>query len=132
MRSWRIYYADGSTYDDSDGSWMDAPPRGIAGIPHPDPVSGRVIEHDHLYFMPAEFEYPQGCDLLGALDHLIQVGEVGLDVVPAELPAEVFFRCGIKWGRTMPSRAWREMWQRMDADPDFPARSGFHRKERRP
>lgn len=29
IRSWRIYYADGSTFSSEDGTWAEAPPFGV-------------------------------------------------------------------------------------------------------
>ena len=29
IRAWRIYYADGSTFDSGQGEWADAPPFGV-------------------------------------------------------------------------------------------------------
>lgn len=29
VRSWRIYYADGSTFTSEDGTWAEAPPFGV-------------------------------------------------------------------------------------------------------
>lgn len=29
IKSWRIYYADGSTFSSNDGSWAEAPPFGV-------------------------------------------------------------------------------------------------------
>lgn len=32
IKSWRIYYADGSTFDSTRGRWADAPPFGVECI----------------------------------------------------------------------------------------------------
>lgn len=32
IKSWRIYYADGSTFTDKDGTWAEAPPFGVQCI----------------------------------------------------------------------------------------------------
>jgi hypothetical protein len=32
IRSWRIYYADGSTFSSDDGTWAEAPPFGVQCI----------------------------------------------------------------------------------------------------
>lgn len=29
IKSWRIYYADGSTFSNKDGTWAEAPPFGV-------------------------------------------------------------------------------------------------------
>ena len=43
MIQWRIYYADGSTFDSSQGSPWDAPATRVLVIPHRDPqASGGV------------------------------------------------------------------------------------------
>ena len=32
VASWRVFYADGSTFDSSQGSWADAPPFGVVCV----------------------------------------------------------------------------------------------------
>ena len=32
IKAWRIYYADGSTFSNKDGSWAEAPPFGVQCI----------------------------------------------------------------------------------------------------
>jgi hypothetical protein len=32
VKAWRIFYADGSTFDSSQGAWADAPPFGLACV----------------------------------------------------------------------------------------------------
>jgi len=32
IKAWRIYYADGSTFDSTQGTWADAPPFGVQCI----------------------------------------------------------------------------------------------------
>jgi hypothetical protein len=32
IKSWRVYYADGSTFDSTMGSWAEAPPFGVQAV----------------------------------------------------------------------------------------------------
>jgi len=41
VASWRIFYADGSTFDSGQGSWADAPPFGVQCVVYYD-AQGRV------------------------------------------------------------------------------------------
>lgn len=46
IKAWRIYYADGSTFDSKQGSWADAPPFGVQCIVwyHVDPFKTVQME----------------------------------------------------------------------------------------
>lgn len=46
--SWRLYYADGSTFDSSDGRWEDAPSSGVQAL--------------MLYFKPPYRQFITGID----------------------------------------------------------------------
>lgn len=53
IKSWRIYYADGSAFTSDDGSWAQAPPFGVQCVVYYD-LEGRAQldggEHDgHIY-----------------------------------------------------------------------------------
>lgn len=50
MPRWRIYYAGGATYSDSDGSPFDAPKRGALVIVRADRQVGRIVIFDCHYY----------------------------------------------------------------------------------
>lgn len=70
---WRIYYADGSTFSNAQGTPFDAPRLGVVAIVQEDADVGYVIHHalDYFYWEP---EVGGWCntDLLGAMDHLVR------------------------------------------------------------
>jgi len=54
IKSWRIYYADGSTFTNKDGTWAEAPPFGVQCIvwyhdPKPFKTLHAVREDDSIY-----------------------------------------------------------------------------------
>lgn len=64
MLQWRIYYADGSTFDDLDGSPSDAPGLGIIVVvlKHEDSRIRAYIQHEADYYIWAEGRW-WACDL---------------------------------------------------------------------
>ena len=107
---WRIYYADGSTFDDSQGAADDAPPFGVVCIVQADPDTGRSIMHgwDWYYFNDTEGRAPLwwGADTLGIHDRLLH-----------RLPMR-----GVLLGRTVSVDQFRHLMRAADADPDFTGR----------
>ena len=72
---WKIYYADGSTYADSDGGIENAPGRGVVVIAQEDRECGRHILHmkDFYYWEPSESRW-YGADVFGRDDYLDRPG----------------------------------------------------------
>ena len=117
---WRIYYADGSTFDSSQGEHEDAPPFGVICIVYPNDLVGRIIMHgwDWYYWVPGDGQHCQprsprtgqwwGSDIYGVLDRLLH-----------NLPL-----CALKQGRNASNERYRQIMAAADKDPDFPPRSG--------
>lgn len=103
----RIYYADGSTYD---GDPFVAPPDGVICIVKLDQDNGRflVAQRDYYWFDGEWF----GGDLFGLFDHLRQPG-----------PRKVVF------GRFVTNRVYQKVIGKALADPDFPPKSARHPEE---
>ena len=40
VKAWKIFYADGSTFDSSQGTWAEAPPFGVQAVVYYHPPSG--------------------------------------------------------------------------------------------
>ncbi len=107
--NWRIYYTDGSTFDNSQGKCEDAPAFGVVCIVYPDKLVGRVILHRHdWYYWIGEEEGWSGGDIYGLLDRLLH-----------RLPTEAVLQ-----GRNVSNKMFRNIMARADKDPDFPATSG--------
>ncbi len=69
MLNWRIYYDNGSTFDCTEGSPLDAPYDGVLCIVQPDILVGRCIMHgwDWYYYVPSEEQW-WGSDIFGLID----------------------------------------------------------------
>ena len=101
---WRIYYDDGSTFDDAQGSPREAPPLGFVCAIGYDESGDRYIMHgwDH-YCYDMESEQWWGMDLCGLFDRLIR--------------NKIY---AYKQGRTVTKKLFQETMQRAHLDPDFP------------
>lgn len=114
---WRIYYADGSTFDSNQGEHEDAPPFGVICIVYPNDLVGRIIMHGwDWYYWVTEVGQWWGSDIYGVLDRLLH-----------NLPL-----CALKQGRNASNERYRQMMTAADKDPDFPPRSGKLAGERPP
>ncbi len=70
---WIIFYDDGTTYSDSDGSPYDAPSRGVQIICHESSDVGRVVngKEDYYWWNGSRWH---GGDLFGLYDYLLGSG----------------------------------------------------------
>lgn len=109
MIKWRIYYANGDTFDNSRGEKKDAPPFGVVCIVYPDDLVGRVIMHgfDWYYWVPGHEQW-WGSDIYGVLDRLLH-----------NLPLYA-----LKQGRSVSNQEYSSIMTTADKDPDFPPKSG--------
>lgn len=110
---WRIYYGDGSSFDSSEGSPLDAPSYGIICAVYPDELVGRAIMHgwDWYYWVNGQW---WGSDIYGVLDRMLH-----------NLPLQA-----LKQGRNVSNQVYRKIMTTADKDPDFPPKSGKLSKER--
>ena len=62
---WRIYYADGTTFDSSQGEWANAPADGVIAVNVRYPALGsRTLSGvDHYYALPQSLDIFQADDL---------------------------------------------------------------------
>lgn len=72
---WRIYYGDGSTFDDQNGALDAAPGLGVIAVLHQAPCWSLWYDKDWYWFRDGEWF---GGDLTGLLDHLIYYRELTL------------------------------------------------------
>jgi len=73
MIQWRVYYGDGSTFSDEEGSPEMAPGCGVMCIANYDEDNRRKLAHStDYYFFDAGRWY--GCDIFGLWDYLSRVG----------------------------------------------------------
>jgi len=75
VRRWKIYYDDGSTFSDRDGSIEKAPGRGVVIVAQEDADCGRHILHmkDFYYWETRDGRW-YGADAFGRDDYLDRTG----------------------------------------------------------
>lgn len=132
MMDWKLWYWDRSTFSSEDGTWFAAPARGVAGLVYPSHRAGRQIDMKDHYFWPAWSDQPYGGDIWGALDHLLEEGVLAPHESLMALSFEEIQGAGVKFGRTLPSAEWEQVYRLMVEDPDFPQKSAHERRERVP
>ena len=109
---WKLYYQDG-TYSSDDGPWEDAPSRGVQALATPHRTSNREIQTGDFYFWPPWCDAPISGDLYGVIDYLIENG------VEDWQPVVVNREQGIKWGRSLDSGTYNDLYQQIVADADL-------------
>lgn len=109
MPNWRVYYADGSTFD---GDVEQAPGVGVIGIVRRDVA-------------PADYPYTNGRELLYGKDHYWWVGDrwLGGDSYGRDDYLRSPGWKKVIAGRTVPRVQFEAVKQRMETDPDFPQMS---------
>lgn len=119
MLEWRIYYADGSTFDSGQGDAHESPfERGVIAIVYPDSDIGRrVLSSFDDYYYRADQGLWYGCDAWATKWYLIRHAYVITAVRP---------------GETLPTDQYRQIFNCAANDPDFPRKSGWARDEHRP
>lgn len=107
MVRWRIYYSDGSTYSSVDGSWDNAPGKGVVAVVTLDPtgVWGRFVRIKHeLYYKLDGHDEVLGSDSLGLIH--VHVPEIR--------------GSQIKMGGNVLTDVFQRIIQRATVDSDFP------------
>lgn len=113
--AWRIYYDDGSTFDNRDGEPHQAPGLGVQAIAQHDPRAGRhVLTRFDWYYYRRDQNTWWASDLFGLLDQLTSDTEHRVTAVRA--------------GRN--AAAYDRILERAMRDPDLPAKSARRTNER--
>jgi hypothetical protein len=113
MLMWRIYYGDGSTYDNLSGPVQKAPARGVQAIAMRDERVGRLVWHSKDFYW-YDGETWVGGDVFGLWDYLVRPGW-----------KKVVF------GRTLARPDFDALLAKAMDDPDFPPKDGWRQVERR-
>lgn len=111
MAKWKIFYGDGATFSSDDGDIKDAPATNVQIIVQAHDDTGRYHQSGRDYYVHWEGEW-LGVDIFGLFDFLMESGVV-------------------KFGRTVRSERFLEVYRRAEEDEDFPRRSAFKKGERR-
>jgi hypothetical protein len=114
MIQWRIFYDDGSTFDNEQGAPYDAPGLGVICIVKMDTQSGRGILSGFDYYLYIDIEW-MGADLFGLLDHVLN---------------RFAHLRGVCAGRTIDNGTYQLILRRAHEDDDFPVKSGRRENER--
>lgn len=116
--TWRIYYGDGSHFDNLNGPPERAPARNVQVIVQRDLLAGpeeigrRILAGFDYYWFDTEAGGWAGGDLFGLFDYLLRSTRV-------------------KFGRTIDDRAFKGVKERALDDPDFPPKSGWRERGNR-
>lgn len=114
MIHWKIYYADGSTFSNLDGSWEDAPAWGILGIVIKSKETGwSIVSGGDFYVMTEDGEIIN-IDRLGFADYIVNV-----------------FRKA-KVGRMVGREEWLRLSKTANQDKDFAVKTGYLPFEEKP
>lgn len=106
--TWRIYYDDGSTFDSTMGTPVEAPGLGVQAIVQPDERVGRVLlTRFDWYYWRVDLGEWWASDLFGLLDQLTSDRDGRVQAVKA--------------GRN--AVAYDDILKRAMDDPDFPPKS---------
>ncbi len=123
MLNWRIYYDDGTLFDNTDGEPWEAPGRGIICVVQIDPkpmmysVNTQVMQGHPFYWYHKGWGYWMHSDRDGMLDQLTADRDNNI--------------CAVKMGRWADFHKFREIYDRAQNDPDFPKKSGTAKSEQR-
>jgi len=101
---WRVYYADGSTWDDQVGPWEDAPVDGVVcvNVLTKDGFVRYTLNGLNFYYLPEDAE---GTDIT----HTNDIGP------------QLRKRCRwLKHGVGLSREKWQDVLERATHDPDFP------------
>lgn len=117
MIQWRIYYGDGSTFDNTQGKPWEAPGHDVQLIVQVDEMVGRVVltMFDWYYWNESEGEW-WASDYFGLFDQLLNDRTNSIHSVKA--------------GRNMSNKKYRELIEIALADKDFPVKSAKLPEER--
>jgi len=98
---WRIYYGDGTTFDNTKGRPEDAPPVNVQVIIQPHRENGRQTIHSWDWYYRRD-NYWYGCDIWGLIDQLLWNNVTA-----------------VKQGRTLSNKDFDAVIKRAIADGDF-------------
>ena len=112
---WLVYYGDGTTYSDEDGSPELAPKRNVQAVVVADDKVGRRIErsNDFYIYVPDRGIW-RGVEQFGLYDYLIDDG----------------YKI-ILFGRTLTDKEYSDIWSRATKDEGLPFKSASTPSERK-
>lgn len=107
MKQWKIFYGDGTTWDNDNGPAEKAPALNVACIVYYDNGARRLLHRwDWYYFKDGGSSPVWGSDIHGLLDQLMS--DTGRNVY------------AVKQGRTYEDKTFQDILLKAINDPDFP------------
>ena len=103
---WEIYYDDGTTFSDLEGTPQDAPSFGVIAVVSPDETVGRIITHKWDWYYVVGDQW-WGSDVYGVLDRMTHNLEV----------------TALKQGRNVNNTAFRRIMSEASINPRFSKKS---------
>lgn len=134
QQKWKIYYDDGTTFSDEDGTWEEAPYRGVLLVVTSDPNVGREVDHGargEFYAWWPDATKPWGFDRTGILDYLANLPEYDETTHIADLSLDDWNRAGVKVGRSVDNHVFEAILEQALADDYFAPKSADTLRERR-
>lgn len=132
---WKLYYGDGTTFCDADGSWEEAPSRNAQALVTEDDDAGFQLNEgsdgwiQNYVWWPGALR-PWGVDRFGTLDYLVEVRALNVGDTIATLSLLDLAVSGVKIGRSIGTKRFLEIHAQAAADDYFPSKSARLRGER--
>ena len=129
MTSWAGHYTNGSFTSD-DGGWLAAPARGVIAVAAIESDVGvEVMSGTDYYLWWPGAAGPWSVDKAGLWDFLYEVGSELAGLPLGNEHFDALIPLGVKFGRSMDTRAFLEYRRRILADPRLPEKSAMSVRE---
>lgn len=123
MNKFSIIYDGGDVYE---GSWQDAPYRGLLVIVQENEMVGRAIRWgDDLYWWFPGQPGPTGGDIFGLRDYLAEIGSPLATARFSEVPLEELAAVGVKFGRFVSDADMREALKQAAEIPGYEPKNAW-------
>lgn len=108
--TWRLYYTDRTRFTSDDGGWDEAPAWGVAAVAVPNDTVGVQIDTGDFYVWWSDSPEPWAADMWGLTDFLVRHDRMTADQPMCDLSAADLIVAGVKFGRSLDNRRWRDVW----------------------
>ena len=135
MNRWKMFYGDGGTFSDQDGSPKDAPIANVQAIAQDHIESGRYMQVERDYYIYwSDRKRWVGVDLAGVMDWSVEHGLMAWgDEIDSAVVIQRAVNTGlVKLGRTIGREDFYDIYRIADSDPYLPRRTGYMAKEWKP
>ena len=127
---WVVHYTDGSSFSSFDGFWADAPARGVVGVVGPNrDVGVELMTGMDFYLWWPGAEGPWSVDKAGLWDFLYEVRSPLAGLPLGNEHFDQLVELGVKFGRSMDTRAFHERVRAILNDERLPPKTGLSVRE---